>query len=231
MFEHASTALDRLAMLRIMSEAFIRPYRPTDRDDIYDVCLRTAASGGDASGLYEDPEVVGDIFAGPYAWLEPDYAFVLDNGDRVTGYVLGAPDTAQFASDLRTKWLPLVGARHPKPSGLPRTPDEEMASLLHDPERLVTPALADHPAHLHIDLLPESQRAGHGRALILTLLDALHRNGVPRVHLAMLSTNTAARAFYDRLGFHELDVPDAGVITYLGRSTATEGSGLWALSR
>lgn len=209
-------------MLWIMSDAVIRPYRPEDRDAIYDVCLRTAASGGDATDLYQDPDLIGDNFAGPYAYLEPDFAFVLDNGERATGYILGVPDTARFAEDMRTKWLPLVGDRNPEPTGLPTTPDEEMASLLHHPERMVIPELADHPAHLHIDLLPEYQRSGHGRALVFTLLDALNRRGVPRVHLGMLTTNTPARAFYDRLGFYELDVPDPGVLTYLGRSTDPE---------
>jgi GNAT superfamily N-acetyltransferase len=219
MFERASMRLDRLAMLWIMADAVIRPYRSTDRDDVYDVCLRTAASGGDASGLYQDPDLMGDIFAGPYACLEPDFAFVLDDGDRVTGYILGAPDSARFAEDVRTKWLPLVGTRHPEPTGQPATPDEEMATVLHHPEWMVRPDLADYPAHLHIDLLPESQRSGHGRRLVFTLLDALREHGVAQVHLAMLTTNTPARAFYDRLGFHELDLPDRGPITYLGRST------------
>ncbi|GAA1269882.1 hypothetical protein [Saccharothrix xinjiangensis] len=36
------------------------------------------------------------------------------------------------------------------------------------------------------------------------------------MHLGMLTVNTAARAFYDRLGFHELPVPDPGPPTHLG---------------
>ena len=40
----------------------------------------------------------------------------------------------------------------------------------------------------------------------------------------MLTVNTGARRFYDRLGFHEIAVPDPGPLTYLGRSTA-EGPG------
>jgi ribosomal protein S18 acetylase RimI-like enzyme len=203
-----------------MAEPVIRPYQPSDRDAVYDVCLRTAAGGQDATALYRDPELVGDIFAGPYVTLAPDFAFVLADGDRATGYVLGVPDTEKFATALRERWLPLVGAQHPAPEGPPAGRDEEMAYLLHHPERMVVPALADHPAHLHIDLLPDYQRAGHGRRLIDTLLAALRSAGVPRVHLGMLSTNTPARAFYDKLGFHELTVPDAGMITYLGRSTA-----------
>ncbi|MEV4246775.1 GNAT family N-acetyltransferase [Streptosporangium canum] len=87
------------------------------------------------------------------------------------------------------------------------------------PERMVLPELAAYPAHLHIDLLPDHQRKGHGRALMNAFLDALHGRGVPAVHLGMVSTNTPARAFYDRLGFHEIPVADSGPVTYLGRRT------------
>jgi GNAT superfamily N-acetyltransferase len=129
------------------------------------------------------------------------------------------PDTVKFTHQLRDEWLPLVGAKHPMPVGPPANRDEEMATLLHRPDRMIIPELADYPAHLHIDLLPAFQRAGWGRKLIVTLLTALRHAGVPRVYLGMLTTNTAAGKFYERLGFHELDVADPGPITYLGRST------------
>jgi hypothetical protein len=35
----------------------------------------------------------------------------------------------------------------------------------------------------------------------------------------MVTANTGARPFYDALGFHAIDVPDAGPLTYLGRAT------------
>jgi hypothetical protein len=35
----------------------------------------------------------------------------------------------------------------------------------------------------------------------------------------MATANARARAFYDRMGFHELDVPEPGSATYLGRTT------------
>ena len=53
-------------------------------------------------------------------------------------------------------------------------------------------------------------------------LAALAARGVPAVHLGMLTVNTGARAFYDRLGFREIAVPDSGVLTYLGRSTSAD---------
>ncbi|MFI9587512.1 GNAT family N-acetyltransferase [Streptomyces sp. NPDC052236] len=198
----------------------IRPYRSQDRDALADICIRTAHNGGDSRPVYADPEIFPAIFAVPYVHLEPELAFVLDDGQgQAAGYILGTADTPRFAEDFRSKWLPLAADRYPAPSGPPGTPDEGMIQLLHDPERMVVPELAAYPAHLHIDLLPAWQGRGHGRALMRTFLQALQDRGVPSVHLAMVTANVSARAFYDRLGFHEIEVPDPGPVTYLGRTT------------
>jgi ribosomal protein S18 acetylase RimI-like enzyme len=197
----------------------VRPYRPDDRAALYDICVRTAHEGGDSRHIYPDLDLMPSIFAAPYVFLEPDLAFVLDDGGRAVGYVIGTADTAAFARAFRDRWLPRVRERFPELDGPPSSPSEVMIDLLHRPERMVLPGLAAYPAHLHIDLLPSHQRRGGGRALMHALLDALHRKGVPAVHLGMVSTNTAARAFYDRLGFHEIPVPDPGPLTYLGRRT------------
>ncbi|MDX6282404.1 MAG: hypothetical protein QOH03_3475 [Kribbellaceae bacterium] len=197
----------------------IRPYRPSDRDAVADICVRTADNGGDSRSLYPDLGLMPSLFALPYAELEPDYAFVLTDADHPVGYVLGTPDTPTFAKRFRTEWLPGLTDRYPAPTRPPESPTELMISLLHNPERLVIPEVAAYPAHLHIDLLPPYQRAGHGRALMTTLLNALSTAGVPAVHLTMLTSNIPARAFYDRLGFHHIPVPGVDVVTYLGRST------------
>lgn len=198
----------------------IRPYRPGDRPALDDVCVRTAHHGEDSRPHYTDPGVFPATFAAPYAHLEPELVFVLDDGQgRAVGYILGTADTERFAEAFRTTWLPLVADRYPAPPEPPRTPDEEIAHLLHHPERMVVPELAAYPAHLHIDLLPEWQGHGHGRRLMRTFLKALQGRGVPAVHLAMGTANTRARAFYDRVGFHEIDVPEPGSATYLGRTT------------
>lgn len=198
----------------------IRPYRSEDRPALDDICIRTAHHGEDSRPHYADPGVFPATFAAPYVHLEPDLAFVLDDGQgRAVGYILGAADTARFAEAFRVTWLPLVADRYPEPPRPPRTPDEAMAGLLHDPERMVLPELAAHPAHLHIDLLSDWQRRGYGRRLMRTLLQALHDRGVPAVHLAMATANTRARAFYARMGFEEIEVPEPGAATYLGRAT------------
>jgi ribosomal protein S18 acetylase RimI-like enzyme len=201
------------------TDPLVRPYRPQDRAALYDICVRTAHEGGDSRHIYPDLDLMPSIFAGPYAELEPDLTFVLDNGERAVGYILGTADTVAFVKEYRETWLPRLLERYPAPAAPPRAPSETMIALMHDPERMVLPELAGYPAHLHIDLLPAYQGKGHGRTLMNTFLGALRRGQVGAVHLGMVSTNTTARAFYDRMGFHEIPVANAGPVTYLGRGT------------
>lgn len=201
----------------------VRRYQPDDRPALYDICVRTGYEGGDARDVYPDHDLLPTIFAAPYAVFEPELTFVLDDGaGNAVGYVLGTSDTARFVEWFRGSWLPRVGERYPAPSGPPLTMTESMITLLHAPERMVWPELAEHPAHLHIDLLPEWQGRGFGRALMHRFLDELNGQGVHGVHLCMSKANTRARGFYDRVGFREIAVPDPGPVTYLGRSTKVE---------
>ena len=208
-----------------MSEPFIRPYRPADRDDVFEICLRTAAGGGDATGVYSDDSLMPEVFALPYVAYAPDLAFVVDDGSgrRALGYVIGVADTGAFVEWWKREWAPGFRERHPEP-GAPtgRDPGFTEAQLLeagYDPERMLIAEVDEYPAHLHIDLLPELQGQGFGRRLIDTLRAALAERGVPAVHLGMDAANVAARSFYDRLGFHELpssrpDAPLLGIATH-----------------
>ena len=194
----------------------IRPYGDADLEAVRDICVRTAHAGGDARPLYPDPSIFPTAFADPYVAFEPELAFVVDNGERAVGYIIGTVDTAAFVKRYRGEWLPSVADRWPLTDGTTRT--DHLVRLLHDPERMLRPELDDYPAHLHIDLLPEVQGRGLGRALMTRFLGVLAARGVGAVHLGMAPTNVKARAFYDRLGFHEIAVPDPST-TYLGRAT------------
>ena len=47
------------------AQARIRPYRPSDLDELYRICLLTGDAGQDATALYQDPRLLGHIFAAP----------------------------------------------------------------------------------------------------------------------------------------------------------------------
>lgn len=193
----------------------IRSYRPADLDALYDICVRTAEAGGDGRGRYSSDRLVGDIYAAPYVTLEPELAHVVDDGTgNPVGYILGTADTERFVRRYRAEWLPATAGRY---ADDPR--DQGMLELHHHPERMLVPELAAYPAHLHIDLLPAAQGRGLGRGLMTAFLRGLRAAGVARVHLGMVPTNTGARAFYDRLGFTEILVPEHENVTYLGRET------------
>jgi ribosomal protein S18 acetylase RimI-like enzyme len=185
----------------------IRRYQDRDLAALYEICLRTGHHGGVATDLYPgNPELLGSVFAAPYAVLEPELAFVLDDGQRAVGYILGTADTPRFAQRFRDEWLPTQAARYPEPTGEITTPEQQIRAALHHPERTVQPEVADYPAHLHIDLLPSHQHGGFGRALMARFLDELRDRGVPGVHLATNNGNANAVRFYQRLGFTQVPI-------------------------
>lgn len=189
----------------------IRQATADDREALYDICLRTADAGADATALYGNPRLPGSIWAVPYAVFEPGFAFVLADDRRTLGYVLGVPDTAAFAARLERDWWPQM--RQSFADLAPRTQAEaEALSRIATPEHPLAYLLADYPAHLHINLLPEAQSGGWGRRLIERELDALRRAGAPGVHLGVSPTNERAKGFYHHLGFG--DVSRDGKVTF-----------------
>ncbi|MGH8966570.1 MAG: GNAT family N-acetyltransferase [Actinomycetes bacterium] len=186
----------------------IRPYRSADRDDVARICLLTGASGVDATGIYSDDTLVPDVSALPYLEYAPDLAFVVDDGERVVGYVIGVADTAAFIEWSQQAWVPGFAARHPAPGAstghTPSVSEELLVWLGQHPEVTRIPELDDYPAHLHINLLPDVQGRGLGRRLIDTFRSALAARGVPALWLGVDAANVSALAFYSRLGFHEL---------------------------
>ncbi|HEY5222582.1 MAG TPA: GNAT family N-acetyltransferase [Microbacteriaceae bacterium] len=183
--------------------AVIRTYRPTDRADVADVCLRTGKLGGDATGLHVSDDLLPDIYALPYVEFEPDLAFLVDTGERVAGYLVATADTRAFVQRYRAEWLPGFAHRYTRAQP-PMTASDQFVEVGYDPERMLIPELDEYPAHLHIDLLPELQGQGLGRTLIRRLLGELRERGVPGVHLGVSPQNLPARGFYAALGFQPL---------------------------
>lgn len=184
----------------------IRPYEPKDLDALYDICLKTGDTGEDATHLYSDPKLLGHLYAAPYATLEPDLTFVLEDERGVCGYILGALDSKAFDAWLEREWFPGLRERYPEPGGDPGTwtRDERLIKQFYKDDSGDNALLKDYPSHLHIDLLPRAQGRGNGRALMETFLGALKAKGSPGVHLGTSPQNLRAERFYKKMRFTEL---------------------------
>jgi GNAT superfamily N-acetyltransferase len=186
----------------------IRQFVPGDLDDLYRICLQTANNGQDGTAAFRDPRLPGDVYAAPYALLEPSLALVAGDPIGVGGYVVAALDSQDFDRRLERDWWPALRVRYPEPTpqALPELSVQERFALhaIHDPW-LTDPALAGrYPSHLHINLLPRLQGRGYGRQLIAALITSLRTKGSTGVHLHVRHGNQRAAGFYRHTGFAEL---------------------------
>jgi ribosomal protein S18 acetylase RimI-like enzyme len=200
--------------------ATIRRYRDSDLAAVYDICVETANAGQGARGRYSTDDLVPDTVAGPYVVLEPEHAYVLDNGDRAVGYVIGTADTADFVAAYTERWLPRLRTRYQPLSKPPETEEEHRLDAMFHPERWLLPELADHPAHLHINLLVGYRGSGRGREMINTFLASVADAGVASCYLSVRPANVNARGFYARLGWRPVEVRGAEPGTYLVHPTS-----------
>ena len=186
-----------------------------DRDGAYAVALATGDSGADASGQLRHPDLLGEVFVGPYLAYAPEHAFVLvDDHDLPVGYVLGVVDTRAFEATLEADWWPGAVERS---TGLadPTPVDRWLIDRIRTPVVAPDDVVARFPAHGHIDLTRPAQGQGWGRRMMTTLMDSLAEAGASGMHLEVGLDNARALGFYDRLGFtRQQEVDDA---VYLGR--------------
>ncbi|TVR50000.1 MAG: GNAT family N-acetyltransferase [Puniceicoccaceae bacterium] len=193
------------------SEALrIRPGQPGDEAALLQICLLTGDGGGDATPLFEDPDLIGLWYAAPYLHLPSTLAFVAEDEAGVAGYIVGAIDSRLYHQAFVREWAPRIARRFPDPPDdrPSRTQDDDYRRRFHHPEFDDPPWFESHPSHLHIDLLPRLQGRGIGRRLMDTFLDALTSAGSGGVHLGVGASNHRARRFYRRYGFTELEPVD-----------------------
>jgi len=155
--------------------------------------------------MFEDPRVLGHIFAAPYGLFEPSLAFVAEDELGVGGYIVGALDSKAFEKRLETDWWPALRGRYPAPPPeLPPdqwTPDQRAADFIHVPLQVPAELAQDYPSHLHINLVRRLQSQGLGRKMMNTLMRALREQGSVGLHFFVSPDNQRAVSFYSHLGF------------------------------
>ena len=182
----------------------IRPFAAVDLDACYAISLATGFEGGDASHLYRDPGMMGHIYVGPYALLDPALAFVVEDERGIAGFAAGTEDTAAWEARLERDWWPSLRRQYADPSGVPvesLSADQRRALMIHHPAITPHKMATRYPAHLHLNLLPRLQRRGVGSALFATWLGAAKGRGAGALHVGVNRANTGAIAFWRRVGF------------------------------
>jgi len=184
----------------------IRPYEPRDLDDLYRICLATGDSGADATHLYRDAKLVGQIYAAPYAILSPQTAFVVEDALGVAGYIVGALDSRAFEALAEASWWPTLRPHYADPAGTPYETwdaDQLRSYLVHHPSHAPSALVERFPSHLHINLLPRLQGQGLGRLLLDLWFETLGAMGSLGAHLGVSGANTRAQRFYRAYGLTE----------------------------
>ena len=190
------------------SGGIVRKFQEEDRPGLYHICLATGDSGANAVHLYDQKDMLGEIYVGPYLTFQPDLSFTLID-DGVAGYALAALDTSSFEDTLSKKWWPVILEKY---NG--RSPEnfndreKNLFSYIQNPPLRPKEVISEYPSHLHIDLLEKAQGRGIGKAMMLLVLESLRDQGSKGVHLGMGAQNARAFTFYTKLGFTLLDKND-----------------------
>ena len=182
----------------------LRPATIADLPALYEVCLRTGDAGDDATGQFDDPDLLGSVYVGPYVVLDGTIALVGVDAEGIGAYVLAALDTPTFEAACERDWWPPLRERHRLPDQPNARRDHEVIAHIHRPPVMPASVVEWYPAHLHIDLLPRMQGSGNGRRMIEALVAELQRSGVSGVHLGVATENRRAIGFYEHLGFATL---------------------------
>ena len=186
---------------------------PQDEEALYAICLATGDAGKDASHLYADEKLVGNIYAVPYLHLCPDSAFVAEDWEGICGYIVGATDTAAYQERLEQAWWPKLRELYPLAEEEANALLEEhrkRVAFIHQPSPMPASVLQNYPAHIHMNLLERARGTGGGCRLLSMWVEMARSNNIRGIHLGANPENHNGIAFWQARGFSPLAGMPAG---------------------
>ena len=137
----------------------IRKASISDIPSLYTICLLTGDAGKDATQLYKNNEILGDIYVGPYVQYYLYLTFVLEDSEGICGYIVGSLDIVPFYHYLKTVWYPSLQKKYKRtPFDNQQSKDEHsLIERIHNPDWDILKALYEFPSELHINILPRVQ--------------------------------------------------------------------------
>jgi ribosomal protein S18 acetylase RimI-like enzyme len=175
---------------------------------VYNVCLKTGDSGNDATHLYKNVNILGEVFVGSYVTFDSDTSFVLvDEHGLISGYALSTIDTVKFEATCSEKWWPILQKKYQLPDISKKddwNSDNHLEYEIFNPTLSPKEVLTDYPSHGHIDLLPHMQGKGWGKQMMTKVGESLIKKGSRGMHLRVSHLNYRALGFYNNLGYPEV---------------------------
>ncbi|KAG5634311.1 hypothetical protein H0H81_002463 [Sphagnurus paluster] len=201
----------RVSHCRTTMGITIRKAIKADEPALSRICLLTGDAGASADTSHDYGELIGLVYAVPYVKLPTTWGFVMvdDATDEVVGYILGSKDTRAYEKYAAEHWWPALVEKYP-PALATRPADAHYMRLFANVPTAPEACIAFAGAHLHINILMAYQGQGWGRKLILTAIEYLKGENIlgGGVWLGMDPRNVKARAFYERLGFKQIEGAD-----------------------
>ena len=185
-----------------VSDPVIRAALVTDLPDLYVVALKTGNSGSDATGMFLNDEMLGEVFVGAYVVHAPRTSFALSENGIPKGYGLCVLDTVQFQQTCQELWWPALQDKYRKLEKAHKR--DWLIDEIFSPTPSPASVLEDFPSHGHIDLLPHVQGLGWGRKMMTHMENVLRELGSPGFHLRVSAFNDRGLRFYYALGYSEL---------------------------
>lgn len=186
----------------------IRPYTPSDRQAVRDICCDTGFMGDPIDPVFADRDAFADFFTRYYTDCEPGNSLVAVDGDRVVGYLLGCLE----ADSVRRKQLWLILTRTaPKIVWRALTFRYNKASIKFLSWFLFkaageTPKKVPGAAHFHINLLGEYRNGLAGRRLVFPFVNRAAKAGLKGIYGQMqVYEDRRSEKALQRYGFHFID--------------------------
>ncbi|MGW4633143.1 GNAT family N-acetyltransferase [Nocardia sp. NPDC004415] len=198
----------------------IRGFTEQDRIELRELAV-LAGSGSPTESLWGHPESEAAVYLDPYLDREPESVFVAVADGKLTGYLVGSVDSANFPSEEERmteaiRRYRLVLRRGPA-LFFARAVADTLASRLRRRELAGDFTDPGYPAHLHINVAPAARGTGAAEALVHRFLDHAGAAGAPGCYLQTLTENTRAVRFFTRLGFTPTGTPaDVPGLRYRG---------------
>jgi ribosomal protein S18 acetylase RimI-like enzyme len=176
----------------------IRPYQPSDEQQVRRLCFETALYGRPIQPIFDDEAFISEMWLSYYWQFEPDLFWVAADEQRVLGYLTGSADTRQFQRRYLRRIIPSLlkrfySGRHWR-NPLFWVILRQWRTILANAFRPSHGLLRDYPAHGHVNVAAESRGQGVGLALLNTFLQALKSRQIRGVHVAT-ATSRGARLF------------------------------------